>query len=156
MSDKKLSSKRRTTGHLFPHDQTAYFFYRRHRKTDNPIGEHRTRFKEAVCEIFRAMSEVACDHEGGLWLDEYGYLAAVEVKYIRDKDTLHHNKTFVNDKIYTLQMFTDATKNSCIRYMSMDRSFSKYAKKCLYNMLQYDRKKPKIYYTLLKKLKTGK
>ena len=157
---KTRKKKSRTTPPLLPHDQTAYFFYRRHRKTDNKIGEHRTRFKESVASIFEAISEVMTENEGGVYLEDYGYFAAMELKYIPREEILktkkkryqHLKGAQVNEKDFCLQLFSDVSPKSCIAYMSMDRSFSVNTRKYFAKQINDNRKKPKLYYTLLMSL----
>jgi hypothetical protein len=152
---KERKKKRRLTNVMFPHDQAGYFFYRKHRKTNNPVGDHRTRFKEAVTEMFMAISEIMIETEGGLYLAEYGYFSPMELKYIK-KDNLPKNRpiNILNEKDFGLQFFHDTAPKSCIKYMTMDRSFSKNTKKQFIHSVTEKRMKPKLLYTLIKSLYT--
>lgn len=156
MARKDRVSKSRTTASFLPHDQTAYFFYRKNRKTNNPIGEHRTRFKEAVTEIYNAVSELMFENEGGVYLEEYGYFSPMEIKFIKTDLKKRRNYLNSNNKDFGLQLFTEVSPKSCIKYMVMDRSFSTITKKRFAAALMVKRHKPKLFYTLLMSLYSNK
>lgn len=136
---------------LKPHDQTAYFFYRKHRKTDHYIGEDRTKFANSVKSIYQAIAELMLEKEGGVFLEEYGYFTSMIVKYKKSKLAEKYRPPFHTDgEYYALQLFSNFPK-SCIKRMSMDATFeqpfkSKFSK-AIYAMFR-----PKLYYTTIQSL----
>lgn len=141
---------KRLLPHLKPHAQPSYFFYRKHRKTDHEVGENRTKFSNAVGEIFKAISEVMFEHEGGVFLERYGYFTPMVIKYMEKYDNIEkYPHTDMNT--YALYLFTDTTNKSCIKGMCMDRTFD-YRAKNRFKEVIYTSYRPKLYYTLLTSL----
>ena len=147
---KKVKKKSRLLPHLKPHDQTSYFYYRKHRKTDNEIGTDRTLYSKAVSEIFNSIGELMFENEGGVFLERYGYFSPMVIKYLEKFDTMEkYPHTDMNS--YALYLFTDTTNKSAIKGMIMDRTFSVTSKERFKEKI-YGSYRPKLYYTLLTSL----
>lgn len=147
---KNRTKAKRLLPHLKPHAQPSYFYYRKHRKTEHEIGEDRTKYSNAVGEIFRAIGELIVENEGGVFLDRYGYFSPIIIKYMEKYDTAEkYPHTDMNS--YALYLFTDTTNKSVIKGMCMDRTFD-YRVKKLFKEAIYTSYRPKLYYTILTSL----
>lgn len=136
---------------LKPHDQTAYFFYRKHRKTNHHIGEHRTEFANSVKSIYQAIAELMVEKEGGVFLEEYGYFTSTIIRFKKSKKAEKYNPAYHTDgEYYALQLFSNFPK-SCIKRMSMDRSFEA-GMKSSFSKAIYAMFRPKLYYTTIQSL----
>lgn len=136
---------------LKPHDQAAYFFYRKNRKTNHDIGEHRTEFANSVKSIYQAIAELMLEKEGGVFLEEYGYFTSMIIKYKKPKLADINNPSYHTDgEHYALQLFSNFSK-SCVKRMSMDNTFERPFKtkfsKAIFAMFR-----PKLHYTTIQSL----
>lgn len=137
---------------LRPNDQSGYFFYRKRRKIFSHVSENRTTFSKVVTAIFDAIGEVMLENEGGVFLKEYGYFSPILIRSGYKPKIQHDYYYHTNMEIYGLSFFPDTTFGSCLRGMSMDRTYSDPMKKA-FTKATYEREyRPKLYYTLLKSL----
>lgn len=137
---------------LRPHDQSAYFYYRKNRKIFSDISENRTTYATVVKAIYEAIGELMFENEGGVFLRHYGYFSPIVIKYGHFNPKRDDYYYHTNMELYGLSFFPDTTYNSCLKGMSMDRTYSQKMKKD-FTKATYERDyRPKLYYTLLKSL----
>ena len=102
--------------------------------------------------IFDAIGEVMLENEGGVFLKEYGYFSPILIKAGRRSKKQYDFYFHTDMEIYGLSFFPDATYKSCLRGMSMDRTYSKEMKLSFTKATYENNYRPKLYYNLLKSL----
>lgn len=145
------------------HHKDTYFFYKK--TYDANIKYKARQYKDwAVIhrELWREIGNQIIESEAGVYIAKFGYIAAVMLpeKKIVDFVKSHTIKRkYYNDhsdnKIYTINYFSNLVKNSKFRYWTLDRCFNLKMKK-KFSVELVRGKKYQLKYTLLKKIYLGR
>lgn len=149
-----LPDRQRTVDAFNVASQESYYMYRKRRR-NTKFSENHIDFSKAIQAIGKAMAEVMVDNEAGLFLKDYGYFTPAINLVDTEKGYNPYNHLYYGTDVYTLQFFHDATSNSALSGMSMDRTFSVSARK-RFNEKMFEGAKPKLYYSMLKYLHNPK
>lgn len=134
--------------------QKSYYMYRKRRR-NTAFSERHLDFSKAVMALGRAMGEVMIEHEAGLFLKDYGYFTPTLNLVDTERGRNPSNHLYYGDNIYSLQFFHDATNNSILSGMSMDRTFTLPVRE-KFNEKMFEGSEPRIYYSMLKYLHNPK
>lgn len=141
------SKTKRTIDRLIITSHNAYLDYN---KQNRGTLQNRTEYSQIVRAIYESISDLAISSPNGVFLEELGYL--VPTASIIEGERPSRDKSWkFGEGFYLMTLFTDTTKKSVIKGMTMDKMFSQPTRRNLHEKL-FTGHKPKNYYSILKYL----
>ena len=151
-----IKRKNRTTKTLNVGTNKEYWYFKRNTPVKKDKGIGAIKYKKIAQSLFKAVSELMKEYEGGVFLSRYGYFSLLVKPFDKKGYTkgrfYYDNLSHTDGYNYVPILDTDVTTRSCIRKMIMDRTYNSRLKREFWQLISQEGFRPKNYYSMLKSM----
>jgi hypothetical protein len=133
--------------------------WQRFKKTTNVKKDTQlthTEYRKIVNAIFKATKSLMFKHEGGVFLERYGYFSLLIIPFrnrgLKISKYYYDNLEHTDGYRYVPILDSDTTTKSCINKMIMDRSYAQKTKAEFWRLIIEEGFRPKNFYTAIKSM----